>query len=203
VKVSTFVTGLVVLVALMVGGIVVLFNLHGTSRPEGVAENWLTDVGDTTRKGVEADARKRAEKTGPVALARDLIYPDGKAINRKTGFADLEVGKAVRIAVPQPVGVSVEQVEVGFRVHALQPNDEKKEITGVLTLVRHDEWRVVQVRVGDLTGVPALPSDGGPPPSSAPLSLWLGGLVGAAIIGVITASLVRLAGRPAPVPVTA
>ena len=202
-KTSTFVKGLVVAVAIMVLGIVGLLNVHGKSRPEGVAENWLTAVGDTTRKGVEADARKRAEKIGAVSLAKELVYPDAKAIHRKSAFDDLEVGKAVRLAVPEPVGVSVEQVEVGFRVHALRPNDEKKEITGVVTLIRHDDWNVVQVRVGDLAGVPALPSDGGPPPSSAPLSLWLGGLVGAAIIGVITSALIRLAGRPTATPATA
>ena len=70
-----------------------MFNLHGTSRPEGVAENWLTAVGDTTRKGVEADARKRAEKIGGVSIGEAICCSsdtDGKA-----AFADLEVGKAV------------------------------------------------------------------------------------------------------------
>jgi hypothetical protein len=197
VKTSTFVKGLIVALAAMIAGGFGLAALNGRqSRPEGVAENWLTAVGDTTRKGVEKDARKRAEKVGPVSAASELVWSDAKAIDRKTAFDDLEVGKAVHD--------TENAVRVGFRVHALRPGDEKVEITGVLTLERFTKkWRVSGVAVGDPNGVPKLPSDGGPPPSSAPLSLWLGGLVGAAIIAVITTSLVRLAGRPTAVAATA
>jgi hypothetical protein len=72
-----------------------------------------------------------------------------------------------------------------------------------------DEWRVEAVDVvGDrltdgvpaeqaLAGLPAWPSDGGPPPSAAPWSLWLGALLGAAAVGVVTTSLVRAAERGA------
>ena len=196
-KTSTFVKGLIVAVVIMVLGIVGVFNLHGTSRPEGVAENWLTAVGDTTRKGVEADARKRAEKIGDVALAKELLPSDPAAIKRKTAFSDLEVGKATRAGVKDVPGA-----QVAFRVHALRPNDKKVEITGTLSMLRRDKWTVVGVNVG-ATNAPKLPSEGGPPPSSAPASLWLAGLIGAAIIGVITSALVRLAGRPTAVPATA
>jgi hypothetical protein len=198
VKTSTFVKGLVLMLVLMAAGLVGLGVLnHSQNRPEGVAERWLTAVGDTTRKGVEADARKRAEKIGPVSLATHLIEHDAKAINRKTGFEDLEVGKAVHEAAG---------VRVGFRVHAKRPNDKTVEITGVLGLAKvGDKWMVQTLDTGEVTamGVPALPSEGGPPPSSAGASLWLGGLVGAAIIGLVTTSLVRLAGRPAAAVATA
>ncbi|HVV37024.1 MAG TPA: hypothetical protein VHC63_10515 [Acidimicrobiales bacterium] len=193
---STFAKGLVVAVAamLVMGAVIGLLN-HGTHRPEGIAENWLTAVSDTTRKGVEADARKRAEKIGPPSLARGLVYTDATAIKRKAAFDDLEVGQAV---------VDQDAARVGFRVHARRPNDKTAEITGVLTLRRRDgTWLVTGLQRGALANVPKLPSDGGPPPSSAPVSLWLGALVGAAVLGLVTTSFVRLAGRGAPAPATA
>ena len=64
-----FFKGIVACLALMIAfsGAVFLLN-HGNSRPEGVAENWLEAIGDTTRKGVEADATKRADEIGNEAL---------------------------------------------------------------------------------------------------------------------------------------
>ncbi|MEY2418925.1 MAG: hypothetical protein QOG90_1605 [Actinomycetota bacterium] len=198
-KTSTFVKGLVAAVAAMIamGGVLGVLN-HGRSRPEGVAENWLTAVGDTTRKGVEADARSRAEKIGAVSLAKELLPAGPAAIKRKTAFSDLEVGKAKRLnVVAQGFTAPGEYVGVRFRVHALRPNAKKIELTGALIMLRQNEhWRVLAVDRGTTaSGLPNLPSDGGPPPSSAPVSLWLGGLVGAAIIGIITSALVRVAGR--------
>ena len=203
-KTSTFVRGLVICLVLMIAGGFGLAALsHGRSRPEGVAENWLTDISDTTRQGVEADARKRAAKLGGgLDGAKGLVWPDAKAIGRKAAFDDLEVGKAV--AVPNdPYGV-----RLAFRVHARRPGDKTVVIEGVIYVEQGDDnlgWGVLRVKVGDPVrlGVPKLPSDGGPPPSSAPISLWIGGLVVAAIIGVVTSLLVRMAGRPAPVAATA
>src|SRR4051812_42480321 len=80
---SGFIKGLVACLAVMVAlGVVIHFANSGHHRPEGAAEHWLTAVGDTTRKGVTTDARDRAEKIGPLALARPLlptIDTDGKA----------------------------------------------------------------------------------------------------------------------------
>jgi hypothetical protein len=202
---STFVKGLAACVAAMLAfGVGIGFLNHGTSRPEGVAERWLTAVGDTPRKGVEADARKRAEKIGAMSLVdRRLVQPNP---DRKTAFPDLEVGKAVSGAP--------DHVRVRFRAHTRRGTDAV-EVGGVIGLAKVDGvWHVTTVEIaGDantdglpaaqlFAGVPELASDGGPPPSSAPASLWLAGLVGAAIIGVITTSLVRLAGRGTVVPVT-
>jgi hypothetical protein len=195
----TFAAGLVVCVALMFafGGALFLLN-RGHHRPEGAAEHWLAALSDTTRKGVESDARTRAAKIGDLALAKDLVHPDARAIDRKSAFDDLEVGKAVR-DTPR-------SARVGFRVHALRPDDETKEITGVLALERQaDTWRVTGVAVSDLAdeGLPELPSEGGPPPSSAPWSLWVGALLGSLVIGVVTSALVRAAGRTTAAAATA
>jgi hypothetical protein len=185
VKTSTFVKGLIVCVAAMIamGGVLGLLN-HGRSRPEGVAENWLTAVGDTTRKGVEADARERAEKIGPIALAVNagLLRFDAR---KKSAFEDLEVGKAYATRAP---GV----VRLPFRVHA-RNGGKSSEISGVIVMRRvEDAWDVYNVHSVPDPGH-KLPSEGGPPPSSAPASLWLAGLVGAAVIGLITTALVRAA----------
>jgi hypothetical protein len=189
----SFAKGSVACIALMMvlAGTLFLLN-HGHSRPEGVAENWLTAIGDTTRKGVEADATKRADKIGAPELAVPILEPHPELIKRKSGFDDLEVGKAARVDPASP-----DKVRVGFRVHARRPQDQTAEINGVLTLERsNDKWMVTALDVTDpaSAGLPALPSDGGPPPSSAPASLWLGALVGAVIVGAITTALVKSAG---------
>ena len=193
----SFVAGLVVCVALMMilGGSLFLLN-HGHSRPEGVAENWLTAIGDTTRKGVEADATKRADKVGAPELARNVLEPHAELIHRKSGFDDLEVGKATPVSPYTP-----NKVRVAFRVHALRPHDKTVEIDGVLTLQRNPKkWMVTELNVVDpaTVGVAKLPSDGGPPPSSAGYSLWLAALIGAGVTGVVTTTLVKVAGRGAP-----
>ncbi len=185
-----FAQGLVCCVALIVAMFGVLWLLNrGHSRPEGVAENWLTAIGDTTRKGVEADATKRADKVGAPELAIHVLWGHPEQIKRKAGFEDIEVGKAKRSDDGQ-------EAEVAFRVHARRPGDKTKEVLGVIKLERQDDaWHITDLRQGDpvKAGVPSLPSDGGPPPSSAPFTLWLGALAGAAVIGVVTSALVRRA----------
>ncbi|MBA2608547.1 MAG: hypothetical protein H0U92_06390 [Actinobacteria bacterium] len=198
---KSFIKGLVVCTALMiaVGGGLFLLN-HGHNRPEGVAEDWLTAIGDTTRKGVEADATRRADKIGAPELAIRILEPQPEAIDRKAGFEDLEVGKAARLSE-----VDGSAVRVAFHVTARRPADKTEEVNGVLTLVKEagdDKWTVTALDVIDpkVAGVPELPSNGGPPPSSAPVSLWLGALVGAALVGLVTTALVRAASPAAPAP---
>ena len=195
----SFLKGIVACLALtlVLSGTLFLLN-HGHSRPEGVAENWLTAIGDTTRKGVEADATHRADKIGAPELAIPLLEPHPELIKRKAGFDDLEVGKATRVDAGSP-----DKVKVGFRVHARRPEDKTAEINGVLTLERSkNKWMVTALDVVDpkAAGVPDLPSDGGPPPSSAPVSLWIGALVGAAVVGAVTTALVGAASRAAAQP---
>lgn len=205
---GSFVKGLLACAAVviaMAGGIFWLS--HGRSRPEGVAEKWLTAVGDTTRKGVEADASKRAEKIGPLELADRRLLDDDT--DGKTAFADIEVGKAVR-----SVADDATTVKVAFRVHTRRNHaKDLVEVNGAATLVKTSgDWHVTAVDlVRDLhtdgatvlTGIPALPSDGGPPPSSAPWSLWIGALGGSALIGVICTGLIKASGSGvAPAPAT-
>ena len=201
----SFVKGLVACLALLLaasGGLYLLSK--GEQRPEGIAEDFLTALGDTTRKGVEVDSLRRAEKLGNAEAADRRLLADDT--NGKAAFADLEVGKAVRVRDDNP-----DEVKVGFQVHTRR-EDETVRVRGVMTLKRtNDEWRETGVElVGDeftegspasiLDGLPELPSDGGPPPSSAPLSLWIGGLVGSAVIGAVCSVLIRAAGRPSTLP---
>lgn len=182
----TFVLGLVVcaLIMLAFGAAVAALNA-GNNRPEGVAEDWLTAVGDTVREGVERDARERAEKIGDVSLARNIVSrnTDGEA-----AFSSLEVGKAVGVREGR-----LEYVKVRFRAFA-RVGDEEVERNGILDM-RHvgDDWEVIGIDDRGFDMVPALPSDGGPPPSSAPVTLWLGALVAAGVIGLVCSALVRAA----------
>lgn len=201
----TFAKGLVVCVALLIaasGGLYLLSN--GKARPEGVAEDFLTALSDTTREGVEADSLRRAEELGNAEAADRRLLADDTG--GESAFADLEVGKAVRVREDNP-----DEVKVAFRVRTRREDDEVVKVRGVMTLVRKaDRWRETSVElVGDaktegspesiLDGVPELPSEGGPPPSSAPLSLFVGALIGSALIAVLCSALIRAAG-PAPSP---
>jgi hypothetical protein len=187
----TFVAGLLACLALMLafGGVIALLNA-GNNRPEGVAEDWLTAIGDTTREGVEADATRRADAIGAPELARRILHPYAEQIDRKSGFEALEVGKASESGPGD--------VQVAFRVDARRPGDKTVEIEGVLTLDKvGDEWKVTALDAvpPQSLGLPELPSDGGPLPSSAPVGLWVGALVGAAVVGLIGSALVNAAGR--------
>jgi len=159
----------------------------------------LTAVGDTTREGVEADATRRADKIGPLELAdRRLVSDD---TDGKSAIQDLEVGKAVRLDPDDP-----DNVKVAFQVHARRSPDESVKVVGTMTLTKvDDDWQINAVDlVGDenteglpaetvLAGVPPLASEGGPPPSSAPISLWIGASIGAVLVGILTSALVKAA----------
>jgi hypothetical protein len=88
-----FAIAVVAALAVMIGlgGVIAVAN-HGHHRPEGAAERWLTAIGDTTRKGVKADAIKRADKLGGEALGASLLPSEDT--KGKSAFPDLEVGKA-------------------------------------------------------------------------------------------------------------
>ena len=80
---------------LVVGGFIAILASNTDDRPEGVAERWLTAVGDLTRKGVHDDAAKRISAHGDASLA-DPLLKDVKA-DGKSAFTSLEVGKARRV----------------------------------------------------------------------------------------------------------
>src|SRR5439155_23099969 len=130
-------------------------------------------VGDSGRKGVSAHAGGRAALIGSVAIARPLL-PASQG-PRHSQFADLEVGKA-RDAGP-------ETVRVPFRLHQRDESGAAALKRGTIVLHRTGEtWNVTAVdarRPGE-----KVPSEGGAPPSRAPLGLWLG----AVTLGVVLAT---------------
>jgi hypothetical protein len=155
------------------GGVIALAN-HGHHRPEGAAERWLTALSDTTRKGVKTDARTRADKLGGVALGASLLPSDDT--RGKAAFPDLEVGKAA---------LGGDQARVPYRLHQRAQHGKNPLKEGTIVLARSgDGWKVTALdarRPGE-----KVPSDGGQPPSSAGLGLWLGAIaLGVLITGVI------------------
>jgi hypothetical protein len=168
----------------LLGAMVAAFG-SSADRPEGVAERWLVDVGDTRRDGVKDRARREAEEVGPIALAADLL-PDGDTDGR-SGFVDLEVGKATR---------DPDATRVPFRLHQRIDGSAGDPIDGTVVLQEDDDgegWQVVALEppiVGE-----TVPSEGGRPAAEA--SLWLfAGAIGVSVVIAAGCSLaVRAAGR--------
>lgn len=172
----------VVIVVVILGGLIGLFG-STDDRPEGVAERWLTAVGDLTREGVHEDAVERVSAHGDIALGESLL--EGVKADGKSAFTALEVGKARR---PDPATalVPIELVGRGFA-------DGLPRVQ-VLVLRRDgDSWRVVELQPPD----PALrvASDGGAATSEAPLTLYGVGLLVGVGVAVAASALVRVAGR--------
>src|SRR5438270_8623484 len=161
---STFFTVIAIVLAVIIGlGFLIHALNAGHHRPEGAAERWLAAVGDTGRNGVSSDARSRAEHIGPVSLAAPLLPPNHDP--RRSEFSDLEVGKAT--------SAGPDSVRVPFRLHQRLRSGSGPLKQGTLVLRREgDAWHVTAIdvrRPGEKT-----PSEGGPPPSRAPLALWFG-----------------------------
>jgi hypothetical protein len=182
-----FLIGVVLVLAAMAAlGLVIRQANAGNHRPEGTAERWLAAVGDTTRTGVGADARTRAEEVGSLEPAAVLLPAAGsKATDGKVAFPDLEVGGATIAA-----GVA----RVPYRLHARIGGGEEKLREGVVLLHKTgDRWRV--------TGLDAakpgekVPSEGGRIPSRAPLAAFAGAVLLGALVTVGAAGLIRWAGR--------
>jgi hypothetical protein len=180
----------VIIMFVFVGGLIAAYGT-GSNRPEGVAERWLANVGDTRRDGVREKARSSAEKVGPVSLAAAILPTEGSGGD--SAFADLEVGKAS--------GTDAHTV-VPFRLHQELGDSASKEATyGVVQLEKvGKDWKVTGV-FGPQAGL-KVPSDGGSPASKAPWTLFAGTLAVAVLITAIAAALLRAAGKherdPAP-----
>ncbi len=166
VRQSTFVKVIVVVLAVVVGlGILIHFLNAGHHRPEGAAEHWLSDVSDTGRKGLGTEARKQAEKIGPVDIAAPLLPATHDS--HHSDFDDLEVGKAL------PDGPNT--VRVPFRLHEHDESGSAALRKGTLVLRRDgNSWHVVALDTRRPDEKVA--SEGGPHPSRAPLALWLGAI---------------------------
>ena len=166
----------------LVGALVAAFG-SSAERPEGVAERWLVDVGDTRRDGVKDRARREAEEIGPVALAADLL-PDGDTEGR-SGFVDLEVGKATR---------DPDATRVPFRLHQRIDGDAGDPVDGTVVLVDDgDGWRVVGLEP-PIEGE-TVPSEGGRPAAEASLWLFAGAIGVSVVIAGACTLAVRAAGR--------
>ena len=173
----------------LLGGLIAAFG-SGANRPEGVAERWLTDVGDTRRDGVRERAREEAEAIGPVELAAGLL-PEADT-NGRSAFVDLEVGKAERDG---------DLASVPFRLHQRQGDDTGPAVEGTLVLreLPDDDdgegWAIVEV-APPIEGQ-AVPSEGGAPAADAPLGLFVGAVAVSCVVAVVCSRLVRIAGRAA------
>jgi len=184
---STFAT-IIVIVLVVIGGLGLLIHFvnAGHHRPEGAAERWLAAVGDTGRRGVNRDARDRAERIGPVAVATPLLPATRDP--RRSQFDDLEVGKAIR----EGVGAA----RVPFRLHPRPASGSGPLKRGTLLLRRSgDTWHVVglDARRPD----EKVRSEGGPPASKAPIGLWIGAICLGLVLATGAHFLTRYADRSA------
>jgi hypothetical protein len=171
----------------LLGALVAAFG-SGAERPEGVAERWLTDIGDTRRDGVKDRALREADEVGPVALAEDLL-PTGDTEGR-SAFLDLEVGKATR----DPDGT-----RVPYRLHQRIDGSAGPAIDGIVVLVDEDDehgddaWRVVALEA-PIEGR-EVPSEGGRPAAEASPWLFVGAIAASVVITAACSIAVRAAGR--------
>ena len=182
-KTRTFVIGLVAcgVVFLAIGGAIRAANA-GHHRPEGAAERWLAAVSDTTRKGVRDDAVERADKIGPIAIAEPLLT--GLDTEDKGAFPDLEVGKAA---------VEGATARVPYRLHQRNVDDPK---LGTIVLTKQgDDWHVSGL--DNRRPSEEVPSEGGPPPSSAAGGLWVAAILAGLAVTAGASLLVEWATRSA------
>jgi hypothetical protein len=172
----------VALLFVLIGGLIAAYGT-GADRPEGVAERWLTDVGDTTRKGVRADARERVAEIGSLELAGALLPADDT--DGKAAFTDLEVGKAARVD-----GTT----RVPFQLHQRLGDEVSDPVDGTVVLVQDeaDEWLVVGVE-GPTAGL-EVPSEGGRPAAEAPLGLFAGAIAVSLLITAGAVVAIRASG---------
>ena len=182
---KTFAKVVVIALLVMVGVGVLIHNVNaGEHRPSGYAERWLTAISDTGRPGLRGDAMDRAEDLGSVDLAQSLVPAEPE--DRHGYFSDLEVGRAA---------VANDVARVPYQLHQnVEPASAARK--GTLVLRRDgDRWRVTALdarRPGE-----RVPSEGGPRPSRASLTLWIGAIVLGVILAFCSHSIVRYADRTA------
>ncbi len=174
------------IVFVLIGGLLAAYGT-GADRPEGVAERWISDVGDLRRDGVKVQAQHRVEKVGPVALGAQLL-PTGST-NGRTAFTDIEVGKA-----SSKDGVAL----VPYRLHQRIDGSPGPAHYGTIQLTKlHGHWHVTALQKPWLTMLG--PSEGGPPAAQAPFGLFLGAVFVAALVTAFCVALVKAA-DPGPLP---
>jgi len=165
----------------LVGGLIAAFGT-GADRPEGAAERWLSDVSDTTRKGVLNDARQRVADDGDPAIAQAIIGEHADK-DEKTTFTAIEVGHARR---SEPNSAQV-PILVSYRAEGAG----NYEATLVLNKI-DDRWRVVALLPLDATL--RVPSEGGGSVANATFGLYAGAVVVGGFVTLGASLLVRKAG---------
>ena len=174
---------------MLLGGLLAAYG-SGADRPEGVAERWITNVGDTRRDGVKERARGEVQKVGPLSLGA-AILPKGSTDGR-AAFIDLEVGKAT---------VQAGVARVPYRLHQRVNGSAGPALYGTVRLVKlSGRWYVRALEPAS----PAIkvPSEGGPPAAQAPIGLYVGAVGVAALVTALCVALVKAVrsrrGRPDP-----
>jgi hypothetical protein len=178
------VAGVLVVVA-AIGVIIALFG-SSADRPAGIAERWLVAVGDTTKDGIEEDARDRAAENGLTADVAEVLAPDlvtDVAVeDRERAFDSVQVGAAA---------VSGSGVRVPFRVAQYEGED----VDGYVFLLDGTAgWEVVALQeAGDgiwLGGDDALAAGFRPGPDRVvierPERAPIGWFAGALALGVLS-----------------
>ena len=169
----------IAIVVVLVTGVIAVFS-SVDDRPEGVAERWLTAVGDLTRDGVHDDAVDRVRGHGDVALGEQLVA--GIDADGKSAFTALEVGKARRAG---------DDAQVPALLVARDNDTPRRQV--VVLHRSGDTWQVVEILPKDPTL--KVPSDGGDVASKAPLGLYAVALVIGLGIALAASTLVRVSGR--------
>ena len=174
------------IVFVLLGG---LLGAYGSNahRPEGIAERWLTDVGDTRRDGVKDRARDAAEEIGPVALAADLLPAEGTTDGR-TAFIDLEVGQASADGADG-------STRVPFRLHQRIDGKAGDPIYGTVVMDKQDDQWTINTLEPAVAGID-VPSEGGDPAAKASWSLFAGAIGVALLLAAACSGLVHAAGPP-------
>jgi hypothetical protein len=183
---------LIVLAVVALGVVIARFGSNA-DRPAGIAERWLVAVGDTTRDGVEDDARERIEELSVdadgVASADVLIRESGPAADE--GERAFE---SVRVGPPLEEGDDTAVVPA-----AITPRDGD-EAQLYLAMARVEgSWRVVGPQGTGPEGAIACPIDEDCPgfpierPERAPIGWFVGALALGALITVGCVAAVRAA----------
>jgi hypothetical protein len=171
------------IVFVLLGGLIAAFATTD-DRPEGVAERWLTAVGDTTRSGVKADSLARVSDHGDPSLVSVLV-PPAIDMDGKSAFTELEVGKAIHRD-----GATLVPYHLALRNGTTTAGD------GMLSMVDDPSrgWQVTAL-APPVAGA-TVPSKGGSAVSKAPAGLYAVALAIGALVATGCASLVRAAGAP-------
>lgn len=171
---------LVVVAVVLIGVVVARFGSNA-DRPAGVAERWLVAVGDTTRTGVEDDARERVEE---LSFDADAIgFADPLTALSETAEEEGESAfETVRVGPP------VERTAEAATVPALVRPRDAEPVQVYLTLAQdEDGWRVVRLAPTGPEGALDCPADAECPgfPIERPARAGWGWFASALALGVL------------------